>query len=26
VVPHAIAPGYQGLLDLTYATPLPTTS
>lgn len=25
VLPHAIAPGYEGLLDLTYATPLPTT-
>jgi uncharacterized protein YlxW (UPF0749 family) len=24
VLPHAIAPGYQGLLDLTYATPLPS--
>ena len=25
VLPRAIAPGYQGLLDLTYATPLPTS-
>jgi len=25
VLPHAIAPGYQGLLDLTYATPLPAS-
>ncbi|WP_310526726.1 DUF881 domain-containing protein [Nocardioides sp.] len=24
VLPHAVAPGYQGLLDLTYATPLPS--
>ena len=23
VLPRAVAPGYQGLLDLTYATPLP---
>ncbi|MEO5664842.1 MAG: DUF881 domain-containing protein [Nocardioides sp.] len=23
VLPHAVAPGYQGLLDLTYATPMP---
>jgi uncharacterized protein YlxW (UPF0749 family) len=26
VLPHAVAPGYQGLLDLSYATPLPTNS
>ena len=25
VLPRAVAPGYQGLLDLTYATPLPTS-
>ena len=24
VLPHAVAPGYQGLLDLSYATPLPS--